>query len=282
MMGMLRIALLQISPLGSAEKNMQKGITWCRKASQEGADIALFPEMWSNGYNIYDRPAEEWMAEAVPNDGSFVRAFQDTARDLGIAIGITFLEKYRSNPRNSLTLFDRYGKKLFTYSKVHTCAFDAEKDLTPGDGFHVAVLDTACGPVKTGAMICFDREFPESARILMLKGAELILVPNACPMEINRLSQLRARAFENMTAIATCNYPGSVPDCNGNSTVFDGMAYLPGEGGSRDTCILRSGEQEGIYICELDLAMLRDYRKNEVFGNAYRHPEKYGLLTKAK
>ena len=149
------------------------------------------------------------------------------------------------------------GKKLFTYSKVHTCAFDAEKDLTPGDGFHVAVLGTACGPVKTGAMICFDREFPESARILMLKGAELILVPNACPMEINRLSQLRARAFENMTAIATCNYPGSVPDCNGNSTVFDGMAYLPGEGGSRDTCILRSGEQEGIYICELDLAMLR-------------------------
>ncbi len=282
MMGMLRIALLQISPLGSSEKNMQKGITWCRKASQEGADIALFPEMWSNGYNIYDRPAEEWMAEAVPNDGSFVRAFQDTARDLGMAIGITFLEKYRSNPRNSLTLFDRYGKKLFTYSKVHTCAFDAEKDLTPGDGFHVAVLDTACGPVKTGAMICFDREFPESARILMLKGAELILVPNACPMEINRLSQLRARAFENMTAIATCNYPGSVPDCNGNSTVFDGMAYLPGEGGSRDTCILRSGEQEGIYICELDLAMLRDYRKNEVFGNAYRHPEKYGLLTKAK
>ena len=282
MMGMLRIALLQISPLGSAEKNMQKGITWCRKASQEGADIALFPEMWSNGYNIYDRPAEEWMAEAVPNDGSFVRAFQDTARDLGMAIGITFLEKYRSNPRNSLTLFDRYGKKLFTYSKVHTCAFDAEKDLTPGDGFHVAVLDTACGPVKTGAMICFDREFPESARILMLKGAELILVPNACPMEINRLSQLRARAFENMTAIATCNYPGSVPDCNGNSTVFDGMAYLPGEGGSRDTCILRSGQQEGIYICELDLAMLRDYRKNEVFGNAYRHPEKYGLLTKAK
>lgn len=69
------------------------------------------------------------------------------------------------------------GKKLFTYSKVHTCAFDAEKDLTPGDGFHVAVLDTACGPVKTGAMICFDREFPESARILMLKGANSSLYP---------------------------------------------------------------------------------------------------------
>ena len=76
-------------------------------------------------------------------------------------------------------------------------------------------------------MICFDREFPESARILMLQGAELILTPNACPMEINRLAQLRGRAYENMLAIATCNYPAGVPDCNGGSTVFDGVAYLP-------------------------------------------------------
>lgn len=76
-------------------------------------------------------------------------------------------------------------------------------------------------------MICYDREFPESARLLMLKDAELILVPNACPMEINRLSQLRARAYENMTAVATCNYPATVPDCNGGSSVFDGVAYLP-------------------------------------------------------
>ena len=131
-------------------------------------------------------------------------------------------------------------------------------------------------------MICFDREFPESARILMLKGAELILVPNACPMEINRLSQLRARAFENMLAIATCNYPGTVPDCNGNSSVFDGVAYLPDDSGSRDTCIFQAGEVEGIYISELDLEQLREYRENETFGNAYRHPKKYKLLTESK
>ena len=63
----------------------------------------------------------------------------------------------------------------------------------------------------------------------MLKGAELILVPNACPMEINRLSQLRARAYENMTAIATCNYPETVPDCNGHSSVFDGSPIFPSQ-----------------------------------------------------
>lgn len=49
-------------------------------------------------------------------------------------------------------------------------------------------------------MICYNREFPESDRILMLQDAEIILVPNACPMEINRLSQFRAGAYENMCA----------------------------------------------------------------------------------
>lgn len=131
-------------------------------------------------------------------------------------------------------------------------------------------------------MICFDREFPESARILMLKGAELILVPNACPMEINRLSQLRARAYENMSAIATCNYPETVPDCNGGSSVFDGVAYLPELSGSRDTCILQADGKEGIYIAELNLEQLRNYRENEVHGNAYRHPQKYRLLIDTK
>ncbi len=196
-----------------------------------------------------------------------------------MAIGITLLEAYEKAPRNTLVLFDRYGKRKMIYSKVHTCDFGAEKNLTPGDNFYVTDLNTACGDIKVGAMICYDREFPESARILMLKGAELILVPNACPMEINRLSQLRARAYENMTAIATCNYPKDVPDCNGNSSVFDGVAYLPEMSGSRDTCILKADEKEGIFIAELDLEQLRRYRESEVHGNAYRHPEKYTLLT---
>lgn len=275
----LKIALLQIAPCKTLEENLEKGIKYCRKAKESGADIALFPEMWSNGYNIYGRPVEEWKGEAVSADSDFVHAFGSLAKELDMAIGITLLEKCENAPRNSLILFDRFGEQKFVYAKVHTCDFDVEHNLTPGEAFYVTALDTACGEVKTGAMICYDREFPESARILMLKGAELILVPNACPMEINRLSQLRARAYENMTAIATCNYPETVPDCNGGSSVFDGVAYLPGLEGSRDTCILQADGQEGIYIAELDLAQLRSYRKSEVHGNAYRHPKKYGLLT---
>ena len=282
MISKLKIALLQIAPCKTLEENLEKGIVCCRKAKERGADIALFPEMWSNGYNIYGRHFDEWKAEAISADSDFINTFGETAKELDMAVGITLLEKYENAPRNSLVLFDRFGKKKFVYAKVHTCDFDVERNLTPGDDFYVTTLDTAIGDVKVGAMICYDREFPESARILMLKGAELILVPNACPMEINRLSQLRGRAYENMIAIATCNYPETVPDCNGGSSVFDGVAYLPELPESRDTCILQADGKEGIYIAELNLEQLRNYRKREVHGNAYRHPKKYGLLTDTK
>ena len=236
-MNILKIALLQIAPTGSLEGNLQKGIAACRQAKEKDADIALFPEMWSNGYQIYDREVSEWKSEAIPTDDDFVEEFGKLAKELDMAIGITLLEEYEGGPRNSLVLFDRFGKRQFTYAKVHTCDFDVERNLTPGEDFFVTTLNTKQGEIKVGAMICYDREFPESARILMLKGAELILVPNACPMEINRRSQLRGRAYENMTAIATCNYPDTVPDCNGGSSVFDGVAYLPELPGSRDSCI---------------------------------------------
>lgn len=275
----LNTALLQIAPCGTLEENLEKGIASCRKAKDMDADIALFPEMWSNGYNIYGRPVDRWKAEAIPADSEFVSAFGTLAKELDMAISVTFLEEYEGAPRNSMVLFDRHGERKIAYAKVHTCDFDVERNLTPGEDFYVATLDTRCGEVEVGAMICFDREFPESARILMLKGAELILTPNACPMELNRLSQLRARAFENMLAVATCSYPDSVPDCNGGSSVFDGVAYLPEAEGSRDTCLLQAGGEEGVCVAGLDLDMLRAYRGREVHGNAYRHPKKYALLT---
>ena len=166
------------------------------------------------------------------------------------------------------------------YSKVHTCDFADEKVLDFGSDFFVTDLDIGSETVKVGSMLCFDREFPESARILMLKGAELILAPNACPMEINRLAALRTRAYENMLAIATCNYPSGHPDCNGHSTLFDGIAWLHDKLGVRDMCVFESGEEEGVYIANLDLDLLRSYRKREIMGWKYRKPEIYGELSK--
>lgn len=277
-MSILKVALLQIAPTGSLSGNLEKGIEACRTAAAKGADIALFPEMWSNGYDIYDRPEADWVAEAISDHSEFVTSFGALAKELNMAIGVTYLEQCGTGPKNSLALFDRHGRRVLSYAKVHTCDFSVERALTPGEDFYVTDLDTGAGTVKVGAMICYDREFPESARILMLKGAEVILVPNACPMEINRLSQLRGRAYENMLAIATCNYPDSVPDCNGHSSAFDGVAYLPELEGSRDMCILETDGEEGIFIAEFDLDMIRGYRETEVHGNAFRRVGKYGLL----
>ena len=276
-MNEIKIALLQIMPGDSIDENIRIGIRACKKAKNEGADIVLFPEMWSNGYKIVNN-IEELKKNAISLDSAYIKTFQTLDQELNLAIAITLLEKYEPLPRNTIILFDRFGKQILTYAKVHTCDFDLEKNLTPGDDFYVANLNTEKGSLKIGAMICYDREFPESARILMLKGAEIIIVPNACPMEINRLSQLRARAFENMVGIATCNYPKGYPDCNGHSSAFDGVAYLPFDDKSRDTCILEAGLEEGIYYATFSLDMMRDYRKNEVHGNAYRHPSKYHLI----
>ena len=278
-MNSLNIALLQIAPTGSLKGNLEKGIAACRQAKAMGADIALFPEMWSCGYDICEPPAEEWTSKAIGLDSEFLAQFGALAAELDMAIAVTLLEQYEPKPRNTMVLFDRFGERKLVYAKVHTCDFGAEKDLTPGEEFFVTALDTAKGEVLVGGMICYDREFPESGRLLMLKGAEVVLVPNACPMEINRLSQLRGRAFENMMTIATCNYPATVPDCNGGSSVFDGVAYLPHWEGFRDMCILQADEEEGILVAEVDLDLLREYRACEVHGNAYRRPNLYHPLT---
>lgn len=276
-MSNLKVALMQLLPKNCLSGNLDKGMEYCRRAKKMGADIALFPEMWSCGYNI-PQDYEKLNDLSVSVDSDFIDSFQSLAKELEMAIGITLLEKHGAGIRNTMCLFDRFGILAFTYAKVHTCDFGDEKVLTPGDDFYVTDLDTKIGKVKVGAMICYDREFPESARILMLKGAEIILVPNACPMEINRLSQLRARAYENMVGIATANYPKGKPDCNGHSSAFDGMAYLPEMQNSRDTEIIEAGEEEGIYIAEFPIDKIREYRKNEVHGNAFRHPQKYKLL----
>lgn len=274
----LKIAFLQILPGNNTDENLAIGKDACIKAKEMGADIALFPEMWSDGYSLPQDEAE-LRKLAIKEDGDFIRGFQGLAAELRMAIGITFLEWHDPKPLNSVMIFDRTGKEILHYSKVHICAFDDEKVLSAGEHLDVAELDFGRGTVKIGSMICFDREFPETARILMLKGAELILAPNACPMEINRLAALRTRAYENMVAVATCNYPDGQPDCNGRSTLFDGVPWLRNASGVRDMCVMEAPEKPGIYMATLDLDMLRTHRSNDVNGDKYRRPGTYGILA---
>ena len=102
--------MLQILPStnDSQENNLQKGIDYCKKAALMNADIALFPEIWNCGYNL-SGTAEQIKSRAISSDSSFVQTFANLAKELNMAIGITFLEKTNALPANSFVLFDRHG-----------------------------------------------------------------------------------------------------------------------------------------------------------------------------
>jgi predicted amidohydrolase len=276
----LKVALLQMVAHGTDQAaNLAKGEAFCHRAAAMGADVALFPEMWNIGYTPCPSDADgraAWRALAVAQQSEYVTHFCTLARELDLAIALTYLERRGEAVRNSVSLIDRRGEILCTYSKVHTCGWDWEAECEPGEDFYVASLDTKSGPVKVGAMICFDREFPESARILMLKGAEIILTPNACELEGNRIGQFRARAMENMVGVAMANY--AAPQENGHSVAFSPICFGENER-SLDPLVVEVGEAEGVYSAEFDMDKIRAWREHEVWGNAFRRPSRYSLLT---
>lgn len=253
----MNIALLQMTGCGlDKQGSLNKGDKFCRQARSLGADIALFPELWSIGMTFFDPNLhghrERWYDHALDHNDPFILHFRTLARELKMAIALTYLQKWEGAPRNAVSLVDRDGEIVLTYAKVHTCEFDVESALTPGDSFPVSTLKTEHGDVKVGFMICYDREIPEAARILMLNGAELILTPNACTLDQHRLGQFKTRAFENMVGLAMANY--AAPQNNGHSIAFDPIAYPVPDGEARNNLILEADEMEGVFIATIRYA----------------------------
>lgn len=279
----MKIALVQKKAVPNDVKaNLDLAVRYTEEAGRAGADLVLFPEMWSIGYappfpEAFDDPFQKerekerkaWISQAVGEDSAYIRTLRETAKRLSVGAVITGMYEGEKGPQNEAFLIGREGEILLRYAKVHTCDFSLEALLQSGTSFETAEFDG----VRIGIMICYDREFPESARVLMLKGAELILVPNACDMNPARLHQLEARAFENMTGIAMANYPGRGW---GQSCAFSPVVF--GEDGYQDPTILMASEEEGILMAEFPIEEIREYRKNETWGNAYRKTGAYEKL----
>lgn len=263
------VVLAQLLPSTSWEENQARGVAACAKAAAQGADLILFPELWSHAYHAPGILPEQ----AFGHDHPFLKAFQETAKKEGIAIAITYLEKREGALYNTLSLFGATGACCLTYRKVHLCTFgDFEHKLSPGCAFPLTTLATKAGPLTVGCMICFDREFPESARSLMLKGAELIVVPNACPLKNDpwlgdvRLAQLRARAFENMVGIACTNYPVNKL----NSSDGHSCAFMP-----NGRVFVEAQEHEELVFASFNVPAIKNWRESEVWGAQYRRPHCY-------
>ena len=104
----------------------------------------------------------------------------------------------------------------------------------------------------------------------MIKGADLILVPNACTIEEMRTIQLRTRAFENVVYIAMTNW--AAPSNNGHSMTIDPKGQITAE----------AGEEEQILYGEINLQNLYEIRQDSIWGMAHRRPHKYGLLCQPR
>ena len=281
------VALLQLNPTDSIENNMLKGIEYCKKAKEIGADIAVFPEMWNTGYemlfegdledqvNIPQEKVNKWNSKAIENDNEFINKYINLAKELGMAIAITYLEKTEQKPRNTVVIIDRNGNIVLKYSKVHTVDSKMEAYTQSGTEFKTCELDYGRGKVKLGTMICFDRDFPESARILMLQGSEIILVPNACYMSKIRLEQLKVRAYENMVGIVTVNYANH----GGKSSAYNPIVRNINKHELNSEMLVMNDKEE-IKIIQFNMSEIREYRSRETLGDAYRKPYAYKQLIK--
>ena len=274
-----RIALLQIAPFGSdQETNLSKGLQCCREAKAMGADMVVFPELWNIGFALEvlgPQARQYWIDSAIDQASNYVQSFAALAFDLDLNIAITYLQKHEPLPRNTVSIIDRGGNLVLTYSKVFVCDFGKEFARSPTPLSHDVGCDVHCSPgvsfeactlvgaeatVCVGAMICADREFPEAATQLMLQGAELVVVPNACWWDDIRAAGLKTRAFENFAGMAMVNYPA--PRNNGNSCAYTCAAWDE-NGKPRDSLIARAEEGERILIAPFEMDQIRSFRRSE-------------------
>lgn len=284
-MNKLKVAIVQYDTImPDIEQNTKTAIKLIRKASENGADLVLFPECFLTAYAVPDiceelLPVSEienhpefikWCENVLTEDEAHFVQIEKLAAELKIGIVITGFSKGDKYPQNTAWIIDRDGRVILKYSKVHTCDFDWERYLESGESFPVCKFDG----ITMGCMICYDREYPESARELMLGGAELIMHPNSCGGMQPRLRELSVRAMENMVGIAMANPPAQGM---GNSCAFNPMVWTE-EGEPVDNTIFVGAEMEKtIYYVEFDIEEIRAYREREDMGK-YRKPKAYKNL----
>lgn len=186
------------------EGNLRRALSKMEEAKAKGTDLILFPEMFLTGYLIRDRLTE--LAEDLET-GQALAVLKAKAKELnmGVVMGLPALTDPKGKPHNSVVMIDRDGTIKGAAHKTHMFGGE-EKMFDPGDS-HKA-FDTSFG--RMGILVCYDGEFPETARSLALDGAEILCMcaANMSPFEDYHAVYMRARAMENMVPTLYCNYVG--------------------------------------------------------------------------
>lgn len=178
------------------EANFAKMERYARQAAARGAQLVITPEGFLEGYvgNEKHTPGltrDRYLAAGERIDGPLMKRTAALARELKIYVSIGFAERRGDEMLNSVALFAPGGELASLYSKSHTA--DDEPFNTKGTA--LPVVETPFG--RWGTLICYDRQMPETARILAVKGAQVLLVPAWGGYgEMNDI-MMRVRAYEN-------------------------------------------------------------------------------------
>jgi predicted amidohydrolase len=207
-MSMVKVTLVQKGPvLGDKEANLRTMDKEVRKASKKGSHLVVFGELFLTGYRIKDRVAR--LAET--RSGPSIKGLKRTAKDTGsyILFGLPERdEKVRGLIYNSAALIGPDGE-VDIYRKwflPNFGPFEEKIHYTPGKD--IRIFETDFG--RLGVFICYDIFFPELAKALTLKGADMLAILSAAPSSSKHFFELlsQARAIENALPVAYCNLVG--------------------------------------------------------------------------
>ena len=204
---MTRIACIQSNPIfGDISANIEK---FEKSVELADADLLVFPELALTGYFYTSAGQARPFAESI--EGKSVQKLQLLAKRFKRSIITGFLEENGGLLYNTSIAINCYGNVVGQYRKVHLFYFEKQV-FTPGDlGFPVFDLEIRTGEIlRIGMLICYDWRFPEAARTLAIKGAEIIAIPSNIVSTTGMLMEtLKVRAFENKVIVAFSDRVGS-------------------------------------------------------------------------
>ncbi|HET6400511.1 MAG TPA: nitrilase-related carbon-nitrogen hydrolase [Candidatus Kapabacteria bacterium] len=268
----MKIACVQFAPTyRDIKKNLDRVSDFVHSAD---ADLVIFPELALTGY-FFTSP-DEIVPMAEPVDGQLARAFVEIAKRENKAIIIGFLEATDNKCYNAALAFDNTGALAGHYRKLHLFYYETQIFARGDLGFPVFPLQTRSGMANVGMLICYDWRFPEAARALALKGAELIAMPSNIVTTTSMLhTTLQTRAFENKVALAFADRIGAEENA-GERLAFRGESAIIGMNG--EILAKASENSEEIIIAEVDLSKTRNKRINKFNDIFSDRPEAgYGL-----
>lgn len=264
---LVKVAITQFSMHESYEENILKADALIASAAKDGAQLILLPELFEGHYFCQVEDYNNFSKAEEADSSKTIRHFQAIAKQYHVVLPISFFEKAGNVFFNSLAFIDSDGKLLGIYRKSHIPTGECYEEkfyFTPGDtGF--MVFASAIG--KVGVGICWDQWFPETARILAIKGAEILLFPTAIGSEPvlpkdskdHWTNTMRGHAAANIIPVLASNRVG-VEKAGNSSMRFFGSSFIADQHG--EISVVMSRDEEGFRIQSFDLSAIDQERQS--------------------